>query len=530
MILRGILDRSLSSQLCIRGFAPIKELARISKADYTYQRNPLSRQEKEISIFLDEEEYLFFPEVILSYKVKKDIRKAKTENELSPLQELEQKGSYKSNVDKASLKVRRVNYRNSQDVRGTDTMSVVELNLDSEELNNLIKEGQQPFNRVDGNHRLKAAELATSSKVARMTVPFCIILTEELYMEEFKDGELKTVKQFEGEKFERVVFYNINTKTIPLSQEENLRVILDDEINFPDAFVKEKFGWEYFAIRKIFKGLPKDLHSVYPYLGNDFLTQPRTLSQEIVELLVENKIISKSQKSIDSINTALRDVNQYFGNFQRLRKIKGTAITVAALYLYMTKESSIENFVQWLFKNHIDDIDRLKPKSLIKIYQKIRETKQKQIFVSMQFDEETKPHYNAICKAVEEINNAFNMEIKLREIRIDMFTRGHSYKIDDEILSLIEESGLLIADLTKKNANVYQELGYLMGLNQGKGLKQENFILIMKQTKDSKDSDVGFNIRPFQQLRFKSDLELVDKLKDSILEYYEIPKAIEITN
>ena len=33
MILRGILDRSLSSQLCIRGFAPIKELARISKAD-----------------------------------------------------------------------------------------------------------------------------------------------------------------------------------------------------------------------------------------------------------------------------------------------------------------------------------------------------------------------------------------------------------------------------------------------------------------------------------------------------------------
>ena len=27
MILRGILDRSLSSQICIRGFAPIKELA-----------------------------------------------------------------------------------------------------------------------------------------------------------------------------------------------------------------------------------------------------------------------------------------------------------------------------------------------------------------------------------------------------------------------------------------------------------------------------------------------------------------------
>lgn len=34
MIIRGILDNSLNGQLCVRGFAPIKELARISKADY----------------------------------------------------------------------------------------------------------------------------------------------------------------------------------------------------------------------------------------------------------------------------------------------------------------------------------------------------------------------------------------------------------------------------------------------------------------------------------------------------------------
>lgn len=33
MIIRGILDHSLNGQICIRGFAPIKELARISKAD-----------------------------------------------------------------------------------------------------------------------------------------------------------------------------------------------------------------------------------------------------------------------------------------------------------------------------------------------------------------------------------------------------------------------------------------------------------------------------------------------------------------
>jgi len=64
MIIRGILDRSLSSQLCILGFAPIKELARISVADYTYQRNPIYQQQVEITTFFDNEEFLLFPEVI----------------------------------------------------------------------------------------------------------------------------------------------------------------------------------------------------------------------------------------------------------------------------------------------------------------------------------------------------------------------------------------------------------------------------------------------------------------------------------
>lgn len=70
MIIRGILDSSLNGQLCIRGFAPIKELARISNANYKYQRKPLAEQEETIRYFLDTEPYLFFPEIILSLKIK----------------------------------------------------------------------------------------------------------------------------------------------------------------------------------------------------------------------------------------------------------------------------------------------------------------------------------------------------------------------------------------------------------------------------------------------------------------------------
>ena len=54
MIIRGILDNSLSGQLCIRGFAPIKELAKISQADFSYQRNPIEGRE-DIITFLETE-------------------------------------------------------------------------------------------------------------------------------------------------------------------------------------------------------------------------------------------------------------------------------------------------------------------------------------------------------------------------------------------------------------------------------------------------------------------------------------------
>jgi hypothetical protein len=76
----------------------------------------------------------------------------------------------------------------------------------------------------------------------------------------------------------------------------------------------------------------------------------------------------------------------------------------------------------------------------------------------------------------------------LRGIRIDHFNKGHSYTINDEILKVIEGTGLLIADLTFGNRNVYHEIGYLMGLNQGKGLLQENFILIADKRRAAKNS------------------------------------------
>ena len=104
MKLTGILDNSLNGQLCLRGFANIKDLARISGADYSYQRGLLDRSD--ISDFLETQTYLFFPEVILSYKIKYAIKGKEGEKE--PVVLLQTGKNYKCNVsfDKSSLMVK----------------------------------------------------------------------------------------------------------------------------------------------------------------------------------------------------------------------------------------------------------------------------------------------------------------------------------------------------------------------------------------------------------------------------------------
>jgi hypothetical protein len=57
----------------------------------------------------------------------------------------------------------------------------------------------------------------------------------------------------------------------------------------------------------------------------------------------------------------------------------------------------------------------------------------------MQFSPETEGNYKAIKDAVDEVNNTCSLDLKIREIRIDQFKKGYSFKIDDELLMLIND-------------------------------------------------------------------------------------------
>lgn len=64
--LSGILEYSMGSFLCLRGFASYKMLSGISKPNPAVQRDLIEAHKGEMATFLNKGEYKFFPEVILS--------------------------------------------------------------------------------------------------------------------------------------------------------------------------------------------------------------------------------------------------------------------------------------------------------------------------------------------------------------------------------------------------------------------------------------------------------------------------------
>ena len=69
MTLTGILERSLGGFTCLRGFASIKELAKHSRAEFSYQRELNKKHIEEIKHYFGQGEYLFFPEIILGHRL-----------------------------------------------------------------------------------------------------------------------------------------------------------------------------------------------------------------------------------------------------------------------------------------------------------------------------------------------------------------------------------------------------------------------------------------------------------------------------
>jgi hypothetical protein len=145
MILRGILERSLGGFICIRGYAKLSELAKLSRPNDQYQRSLVDKHRQDLEGYLNKREYVFFPEVTLSYTLnpEQDNIKLSVSNELLSLSE--------SKGKTLSIKQFNKSYASKSDNRDTDLIRIVTIDIFD-----ILADGL--FQRIDGNHRLSAAE------------------------------------------------------------------------------------------------------------------------------------------------------------------------------------------------------------------------------------------------------------------------------------------------------------------------------------------------------------------------------------
>lgn len=498
LTLRGVYADTLGGFAVVRGFAKLSDLAASSYAD-SYQRDLKPKHQQEIQAFYQRGEYLFFPEVVLSLELQADYEKRGAPS-TDPLQLLMQGQTFTSNVNGVTIKP-------------TKTKTATELTR----VNITLPDAAgKALKRIDGNHRISAFEALTDTALLdAKPVSFCVLL----------------LPQGSAQQSEKALFYNINSKALPLTSEEVYKGIVEDVTGFPDDVLMRDFGVEFVLCRQIRKRLDFDylsnLRGVFGQLPEAQDARCSVLIEAVRDWQSERQrlTLATSLPSSAALLAAIQRINTSYTD-GRLDTSRSAGLFSAFLFFALSEGSDpsaanrYQQFETWILKNHQYELQRINAADLIRIFEKVAQSRGRQIFVSMQFSANTKPNFDAIKDAVDDLNTQHKLDIKLRPIRIDQFDTGYSYEINDEILRLIEESGLLIADLTGGNKNVYHEIGYLMGLNQGKGLKHENFILLHNGSIGDAKTDVGFNLTAIKQLRVDDTNNLREQVKQQVALFY----------
>lgn len=446
MILRGILDNSLSGQLCIRGFAYIKDLAKVSEADYSYQRDPI-KDRTDIIDFLETENYLFFPEIILGYKIKHSFQgKGK---ETPPLQKLRSSQKYVSNVDDTTILVKTVDFKDSFDSRGVSKIAVVEM---------YINDDQKVFHRIDGNHRLKAAENVSTSKVDSMTAPFCIILGEEFYT----DGIIQDHSDTKGfEKNLKVYFHNINTKTIPLTSEENLKVIIDDSGTFGDEEVMTILNREGYLTRLFLKK-----HN--PDNWNDFFIKDsiRSVTKRIFQIILRDEDLSNKEDGflIKKVFDAFNYTTTLFEEDERFLNCKNNWLFKTIVYYKSAaNKQKVNRYLNWIFQNRLHEVKEIITESAISIFDNIS-SKTIEVFVAMPFfdEKQVESHSEIYSSVIKKIKKEHDINIKLHK---PMIHEGETFDMIDDLFRKIKNCNIFISNITGNNPNVTYEMGWARALS-----------------------------------------------------------------
>lgn len=525
--LEGIIYKAFDNFIALRGYAEIADLASISEKSNSYQRVANEEHKKEIIKFLDNGKYTFFPDIILACRAQ----------------------NYSDFLTKIG---------SDDDVDFNDASFVEGLNVMHEYLPvkghrarhaSLNIEGGKKLYRIDGNHRLEPFDEPLEWWFDTLEIPQEIIdETDTVKKQGWLEYNAKKFKKSVGAKivpytiiftnetnaddFEAGIFHNINFRHLPLKEEASLRIITER-----DTFNIELLGKEYKLacdlIDRAKKGFFRGISLLTPF-PNEEKCIFRTSCLRIAQLICDKKDWDAKLEDSDFINSIEETIQSMRPVYKRWGDAKqGSTALLAALVYYGLKDPAKQHFfIQWAEKNGIngisqDNVSRSTALSFVEMFDKVYQTKKSEVFISMQFnDPQSELIYEKIVRAIETYNKQSSRDIQIRPLRIDKYIKGETYTITDEILSAIESSSLVIADLSSGNKNVYHEIGYAMALAKVKDIAPSVLLLLKENTnqiKEGEDIDkfVGFNIRGFSQVRFNNYDDLVELLVKQLKAHFE---------
>lgn len=490
--LSGILEYSMGGFLCLRGYASFKMLSGISEPNTEVQRTLIEHHKEEISQFLNEGEYRFFPEIILSIALTNGKSNFDVlENFHNALQSGKTWNDYVGKVHFSMSQNTTKNILNQYSpLPKIDRLNITHIKFD---------DALYKLNRIDGNHRLSVS----NDVLTDLVVPYCLIL--------FRNPE-------EEQQYSRAVFHNINAKQIPLNLEENLKVILGSPEVFSDEKLKNdpSFGWRYYLARKIINSID---FSYFSSINSYISDTKHVFFVELFDFLIKNNSLEEKEESIDKLKRQLVDIEQSLIESEIIATTSNIAVIGALAYYKLTNDFKYRGFLSWIKKNNIGKVDKLRIADVIRLYDEIFEHVPRKMFLARWYPAKTDPDYKKAenrLKAIKEVAKELNLEL------VDLGTRvTGTFDIRKVMYDNIRECDIFLADLSGARHNVMIEVGYAL-----KHVGTGRMIFYFQET--AKEKQVPFDVNHLSYDLIEDSDDIRTKTKERIITILEQAKTSTI--
>ena len=506
----------------IRGFAPLRDLAEVSvpyKMEGTdeqalrvvgHQREESEKHAKDIKNYLEKGVNRFLPEVILSVRAPINLVVASGEMDPDDVSPGETVLGVQSLGD--SLEISR---RYSRPTMRMQRLRIRRSSLGQIKQDKLIR-------RIDGNHRLHFAEKLIEDPIvpSKYLASFCMVL-------------LRPPDNEEDDYAESLIFHTINSTSLPLESEHDLRLILGQNPDYQMTPDKEfAYSPKLYLTRLLVEGLEKLTEPARQRFGDRPLT---ALGESARNLVNMDKTIALNQKTLenfaDDLFAALADITTRLTvNHPSLCRTHGFFELAARVwrepegddYEYEQKVSWAVDYLDrighWLGSQGITNLlNPLSPaEQLLKTFKAIQSDIPQRVFLARWYPNQQKDSAADIGRAGLRLQQIKQMLTNIQQQHditlelIDMGTEeGDTFPIHSRMYEAIASSDIIICDLSGQRANVYVEAGYALKHHES------NRLIFLFEPRNDEDQ-VPFDLNTFKYVLVNQAAEIPNKVKPEI--------------